>query len=290
MFTTLIRPGILKLPTNRDYTKKQLHTLNFVLIIHFPPILTLFSVFRIPGIMAEVVIHEDDRKLFCGALPQEAKDSDVKEYFEQFGAIDQVTLKMDPMTGRSRGFAFIVFKEQSSLEAAVANTAHVVKGKKVTCKKAEARQGKIYVGKLPPGDALSKEDIQAHFSQHGEVVEVVRPNDKQKDNEPKTFCFITFAREEVAKNLVKQGEVTIGEHTVEIKKVTPKDQGGYNQGGYGPPMGGWGYPDPYAYGGYGGYGDPYGGYGWGGPMGGAGGKMRGGGGRGGRGRGRGRPY
>ena len=39
----------------------------------------------------------------------------------------------------------------------------------MTCKKAEARQGKIYVGKLPPGDALSKEDIQAHFAQSGEV-------------------------------------------------------------------------------------------------------------------------
>ena len=48
----------------------------------------------------------------------------------------------------------------------------------VTCKKAEARQGKVYVGKLPPGEALSKEDLQAHFEQFGSVVEVVRPVDK----------------------------------------------------------------------------------------------------------------
>merc|ERR1712107_567048 len=177
----------------------------------------------------------------------------------------------------------------SGLDAALANTAHVVKGKKVTCKKAEAKQGKIYVGKLPPGDALSKDDIQAHFTQYGEVVEVTRPVDKTKDNEPKTFAFITFAREDTAKQLVKQGDTTIGEHTVEIKKVTPKDQSG---GGFGGGMGWGGYGDPYGgypggYGGYGGYGAP----GWGGPpFGGAGGKMRGGGGRGGRGRGRGRPY
>ena len=52
--------------------------------------------------MAET--HEDDRKLFCGALPQEAKDTDVKEYFGQFGEIENVNLKMDPMTGRSRYF------------------------------------------------------------------------------------------------------------------------------------------------------------------------------------------
>ena len=50
--------------------------------------------------MAEV--HEDDRKLFCGALPQEAKDTDIKEFFSTFGEIDSVNLKMDPVTGRSR--------------------------------------------------------------------------------------------------------------------------------------------------------------------------------------------
>jgi len=245
--------------------------------------------------MAETTVHEDDRKLFCGALPQEAKDTDIKEYFSQFGEIENVNLKMDPVTGRSRGFCFIVFKEVSGLEAAVANTAHVVKGKKVTCKKAEAKEGKIYIGKLPPGEALSKEDIQAHFAQYGEVKEVTRPVDKMKDNEPKTFAFITFVREDTAKQLVKQGEATIGDHTVEIKKVTPKDHSG---GGYGGPMGWGGYGDPYGgYGGYGGYPDAYGAYGgygapgWGhGFGGGAGGKMRGGGGRGGRGRGRGRPY
>ena len=156
----------------------------------------------------------------------------------------------------------------------------------VTCKKAEARQGKVYVGKLPPGEALSKEDLQAHFEQFGSVVEVVRPVDKMKNNEPKTFAFITFAREDAAKQLVKQGQSTINDtHTVEIKKVTPKEQmggGGWGGQGYGGQGGGWGYNDPYGYGGYGGgYGDPYGGYGgygggWGaGYGGGAGGKMRG---------------
>ena len=46
-------------------------------------------------------------------------------------------------------------------------------GKKVTWKKAEARQGKIYVGKLPPGEALSKEDIQTHFATFGEVSTII---------------------------------------------------------------------------------------------------------------------
>jgi len=86
--------------------------------------------------MAEAgnVVHEDDRKLFVGALPQEAKDTDIKEYFGTFGDIENINLKMDPMTGRSRGFAFIVFKELAGIEAALAQTAHVVKGKKQRCR------------------------------------------------------------------------------------------------------------------------------------------------------------
>ena len=41
-----------------------------------------------------------------------------------------------------------------------------------------------------------------------QVVEVTRPVDKSKDNEPKSFGFVTFAREQVAKDLVKQVPTT----------------------------------------------------------------------------------
>lgn len=54
------------------------------------------------------VVNEDERKLFVGGLPQDAKDTDIKEHFGQFGEIDGVNLKTDPSTGRSRGFAFVV--------------------------------------------------------------------------------------------------------------------------------------------------------------------------------------
>ena len=53
-------------------------------------------------------VNEDERKLFVGGLPQDAKDDDIKGHFGQFGEIDSVNLKTDPSTGRSRGFAFVV--------------------------------------------------------------------------------------------------------------------------------------------------------------------------------------
>ena len=55
-------------------------------------------------------------------------------------------------------------QDTEGLNAASAQEAHVIKGKKVTCKKAEAKQGKIYVGKLPT-EGVSVEDIQNYFAQ-----------------------------------------------------------------------------------------------------------------------------
>ena len=52
----------------------------------------------------------DDRKLFVGGLSWETKEEHLQAYFGNFGTLEKVELKLDPVTGRSRGFAFIVFE------------------------------------------------------------------------------------------------------------------------------------------------------------------------------------
>jgi len=258
-------------------------------------------------------VDEEDRKLFAGGLPQDCTQEDLQEYFGNYGEIERVQLKMDPTTGRSRGFAFVLFAEASSLDAATSQQ-HTIKGKTATVKKADVKPGKIYLGKIPETD-VTEEDIRAYFSDFGVITEFIRPIDKMKNNEPKNFCFITFEKERVSKKLVMQGSAMINGHKLLVKEVNPNprdpnarggmrggarggyggsawDQGygaaggygggwGADQGGYG---GGWG-ADQSGYGGYGaaaagGYDGGYGGYGggYGGPQGGmgGGGKMRGG--------------
>lgn len=251
----------------------------------------------------EGMVSEDDRKLFVGGLPQEAREADIKEHFGQYGEIEGVNLKTDPQTARSRGFAFVVFKDTEGVEKAVETEEHTIKNKKVAVKKAQAKQGKIYVGKLKA--ELKDDEIKEFFAQYGSIAAVEQPFDKTK-NERKNFCFITFEKEETAKKLLKEGAVTINGHELEVKKVTPKPgaggnmmmggfgggrgggrgggQGG-NWGGYGAPQwggygdwsgyGGFGGGDPYGYPGWGGYGAGAGGWGfYGGPAGAGGGQQR----------------
>ena len=54
--------------------------------------------------------------MFLGGLSWETKEPQLKAYFERFGEVENINLKLDPVTGRSRCFAFIVFKEPSSVD------------------------------------------------------------------------------------------------------------------------------------------------------------------------------
>ena len=38
----------------------------------------------------------------------------LREYFETFGEIESLSLKMNPNTGKSRGFAFIQFVDEET--------------------------------------------------------------------------------------------------------------------------------------------------------------------------------
>jgi len=223
--------------------------------------------------------RDDDRKLFVGGLSWETSEKELREHFSKFGEIESINVKTDPQTGRSRGFAFIVFTTTDAIDKVQEAGEHIINNKKVDPKKAKARHGKIFVGGLTP--EISDDEIRAYFTQFGTIVDVELPFDKQK-NQRKGFCFITFDSEQVVTELLKTPKQKISGKEVDVKRATPKPEnnialmrgggargtsrggrGGYGRGGYShqwPGVGG--YPPYGSYGGYDvGYSDYYsGGY------------------------------
>lgn len=92
---------------------------------------------------------------------------ELREHFGVYGEIESINVKTDPNTGRSRGFAFIVFNNAEAIDKVAAAGDHVINNKKVDPKKAKARHGKIFVGGL--SNELTDEDIKNYFNQFGTV-------------------------------------------------------------------------------------------------------------------------
>jgi len=194
----------------------------------------------------------DPRKMFIGGLHWETTVEELKEYFTQFGAVEDATIKTD-MAGTSRGFGFVLFSEEPSVEKVLASpTQLTLKDKKIEAKRASIKEiKKIFVGGLNP--KTPEEDIRTHFEQYGEIESVELPMDKEK-NSRRGFVFVTFTTVEACNAATAQGlnKQQLGENNVDVKKAVPQKPGSFYGGA---PGGGY---DPYGYGyyGYPGYGAP----------------------------------
>ncbi|EPQ30695.1 uncharacterized protein PFL1_01596 [Pseudozyma flocculosa PF-1] len=56
------------------------------------------------------------QKVFVGGLPQSVTPQSFRAYFEQFGAVIESNCMMDKETGNPRGFGFITFQDETSVQ------------------------------------------------------------------------------------------------------------------------------------------------------------------------------
>ncbi|OWM63270.1 heterogeneous nuclear ribonucleoprotein 1-like [Punica granatum] len=212
-------------------------------------------------------MDSDQGKLFIGGISWETTDEKLIEYFSQYGEVMQTVVMRDKLTGRPRGFGFVVFSDPSVLDR-VLQDKHTIDGRTVEAKRAlsreeqqtNARSGnansdrgasgsgnirtkKIFVGGLPA--TLSEDGFREYFESYGNVTDVVIMYD-QNTQRPRGFGFISFDSEEAVDRVLHKTFHDLNGKQVEVKRALPKDA---NPGGGGRGMGGGGYQ---GYGGSGG--------------------------------------
>lgn len=60
------------------------------------------------------------KKLYIGNLPFTATEDDVRNYFAQYGTVSEVIVIKDRDTGRSKGFGFVTFADETTADNAIA--------------------------------------------------------------------------------------------------------------------------------------------------------------------------
>eukprot|EP00171_Calliarthron_tuberculosum_P009237 IDg9237t1 len=87
--------------------------------------------------------HTTKCKVFVGGLPSSCGSEEFRNYFQTFGEVVDAQVMIDHNTGNSRGFGFVTFASEATVEQVVgpgrSNTRHEIMGKNVEVKRAEPK-------------------------------------------------------------------------------------------------------------------------------------------------------
>ncbi|XP_020224624.1 heterogeneous nuclear ribonucleoprotein 1 isoform X1 [Cajanus cajan] len=92
----------------------------------------------------EVIGVLKTKKIFVGGIPQFFADDDLKEYFSPYGDVIDCQIMLDHNSGRSRGFGFVTFDNEDSVDKVFSvGKIHEIGGKQVEIKRAEPKRSAV---------------------------------------------------------------------------------------------------------------------------------------------------
>ncbi|KAF3815478.1 hypothetical protein GH733_016431 [Mirounga leonina] len=141
--------------------------------------------------------QQHDGRVFIGGLSWEASKEGRTVYLSRFGPVVDCTITT--VTGRSRGFGFVLFRDAASVDKVWELKEHKLDGKLI-----DPQKGQSFKRERTPQKDTSEEQIKDDFGAFGEIENIELAMDT-KTNERRGFCFIcrTYTDEEPVKKFVK---------------------------------------------------------------------------------------
>ncbi|KAJ6149650.1 hypothetical protein N7471_000849 [Penicillium samsonianum] len=184
---------------------------------------------------------KEDGKMFIGGLNWETTDESLRDYFSQFGEVQECTVMRDSATGRSRGFGFLTFRDAKTVNTVMVKE-HYLDGKIIDPKRAiprdeQEKTSKIFVGGV--SQEATEQDFKQFFMQFGRVVDATLMMDKDTGR-PRGFGFVTFDGDAAVEKALSRPLEILGK-PIEVKKAQPRGNlrenneqrgGGHRNGGY----------------------------------------------------------
>lgn len=169
------------------------------------------------------------RTVFIGGITGNISTKDIDIYFRQFGKIKNIIFKKDKTSEERRTFAYLVFQDQISAEAALFVDKHMIKGKRIDCQSSHGGKDKNRDIRLMIDTKLhlkgltcriTSEDLTNYFSQYGEVRQayVVIDSDNKKS---KCFGFVQFYDGSITNKVLAQQHYLF-DKKIKCKRFLPK--------------------------------------------------------------------
>ncbi|KAF0991343.1 hypothetical protein HZS_2912 [Henneguya salminicola] len=174
------------------------------------------------------------KKIFIGGLPKSVDDEQLYNKFICYGDIDDHVVMKHPGTKDSRGFGFIQFVNEESVDKIINSRPHTIDNREIEVRRAmpkdinhstiHERTKRVFIGGLNydiTDDTLQKYYTDK-FSKYGTVESVEVKRDRES-NTSRGFGFITFDSEDaVDAVLIMEPKPTQFGRNCEVKKSEPR--------------------------------------------------------------------
>ncbi|XP_016935581.1 CUGBP Elav-like family member 2 isoform X2 [Drosophila suzukii] len=156
----------------------------------------------------------DNIKMFVGQVPKSMDESQLREMFEEYGAVHSINVLRDKATGISKGCCFVTFytrraalKAQDALHnvKTLNGMYHPIQMKPADSENRNER--KLFVGML--NKKLNENDVRKLFEVHGAIEECTVLRDQ--NGQSKGCAFVTFATKHAAISAIK---VTLSQNKI----------------------------------------------------------------------------
>ncbi|XP_053509151.1 heterogeneous nuclear ribonucleoprotein A1a [Ictalurus furcatus] len=84
--------------------------------------------------------HSTVKKIFVGGIKEDTDEEHLRDYFIQFGKIEEVNIMTEKNSDKRRGFAFVTFDDHDSVDRIVIQKYHTVNGHNCEVRKALSRE------------------------------------------------------------------------------------------------------------------------------------------------------
>ncbi|XP_043721604.1 UBP1-associated protein 2B-like [Telopea speciosissima] len=181
------------------------------------------------------------RKLFIHGLGWETTSEKLSEFFSQYGELEDCNVVVDKVTGKSKGYGFLLFKHRQSAQKALKEPQKKIESRMTACQLASAGPvnmshsnsvshtqqtqhpsqdtlpRKIYVGNVHSD--IPADQLHAFFSKYGEIEEGPLGFDKLT-GKSKGFALFIYKTVEGARKALEEPNKSFDGHQLYCQKAT----------------------------------------------------------------------
>ncbi|KAI1706897.1 RNA recognition motif domain-containing protein [Ditylenchus destructor] len=133
-------------------------------------------------------------KIFVGGLLKETSGETLERHFSKFGDVYGCNIVRNE-DNSSRGFGYVTYKSQDSVDRALNSRPHCIDNKVVDVEHTPPRRRELtlFVGNLSP--KTTDESLKDHFSKYGQLTECNVKTDRQT-GQSRGFGYVAFGSQE----------------------------------------------------------------------------------------------